>query len=77
MLNFKLKTVGKIMLEHELTEVVYDGMTNGLDAMFYSWKIYNNFNINIKEKLYDVILYNEKDCLIMKEIHRVLKNFIS
>jgi hypothetical protein len=70
MLNFKLKSVCNALSVNNLTDMMYDDMEDGLDAMYQAWKMYTNGDFVEYDKL---IRYNEKDCMVMKEIHRVLK----
>lgn len=72
MLDFKLKTVVDVMNNHKLTDIRWEEVTNGLDAMYSAWNIYTKKTPY--EGMRDIVRYNEKDCFALSEIHRVLKN---
>ena len=75
-LNFSLKTVAKNMKKYGLIRSTWnDDVTDGLDAMFYSWQQYNKLDdINNARNFKDVIKYNEIDCKTMYEILEYLKS---
>lgn len=76
MLNFKLKSVGRALVANGLTTQSWDGIDNGLDAMYLAWKLYEEHRdaeADMRELLKDIIEYNEKDCLMMKEVHEALR----
>lgn len=73
MLDFKLKTVIRAMQKNNMTKLEWDGMDNGLDAMYLAWKLYQG--IESGDKMESIIKYNEKDCFALSEIHRVLWDY--
>jgi hypothetical protein len=75
-LNFSLKTVAKNMKKYGLIKSTWsDDVTDGLDAMFYSWQQYNKLDdIENAGNFKDVIKYNEMDCKTMYEILEYLKS---
>ena len=74
-LNFSLKTIAKAMNKHGMIESIWeDDITNGLDAMFFSWKEYlKNNNITQSGIFKNIIKYNEIDCKTTFEILQYLK----
>lgn len=67
--NFGLKSVATKMSDYKMIKTNWNNnkFSNGLDAMYNSWKSYIN-NSNINESLKEVIEYNEIDCKTMFEI---------
>ena len=71
--NFGLKSIATQMNKFGMIESNWTELdcTNGLDAMYYAWKIYVNkdnneiFNDNTYQ---DIIKYNEIDCKTLQEI---------
>ena len=76
--NFSLKNVGKGLSSLGLINTTWDdNITDGLNAMFLSYKEYNkNRIINSNNKMMnDVIKYNEIDCKILWDIFNLLKKY--
>jgi hypothetical protein len=74
-LNFSLKSVGKALYNLGLIKTIWsesDNVTNGLDAMFQAYLIYNDHNDHCKDRfkqeMKSIQSYNEIDCKIMWEI---------
>ena len=74
-LNFSLKTIAKKMYEYNMINTIWDDSDcmNGQDAMFKSWQMYTNNDIN-NSKYKDIIKYNEVDCKTMFEILNYLRD---
>ena len=74
-LNFSLKTIAKAMKSHKMIDSIWDDdISNGLDAMFLSWKEYIHNGDIFNSKIFkDVIKYNEIDCKTTYEILQYLK----
>jgi hypothetical protein len=79
-LNFKLKTIGKILYKHDMIETCWDiknDCCDGLNAMILGEMIYNSNSEDImKDKnMLDIIQYNEMDCRVLCDIHNLIKKY--
>ena len=73
-LNFSLKTIANKMYEYNMIETIWESdCVNGQDAMFKSWQMYTNKDIN-SNSFKDIIKYNEVDCKTMYDILNYLQN---
>ena len=74
-LDFSLKTVGKAMYKLKLIKTIwptrYTNISDGLNAMYEAYKIYN-INDDILKHMKPIIKYNEVDCKIMWDILNAL-----
>jgi hypothetical protein len=76
-LDFGLKTVGRAMRANGLTDLSWPPATvDGLEAMHHAWEHYTN-NALRDNALRDIAAYNETDCRMMLEVHRVLEKYIT
>lgn len=78
--DYKLKNVVKIMNYHNLINIKWDEVTDGLDAMILTWKydqiaLKNNIKLHQIKKFKSIIDYNKIDCQSMFEITNYLKKF--
>jgi hypothetical protein len=76
--NYSLKTVVKGLIKHDLIEFEaweegIDGVSNGLDAMYESYKIYKE-NDDVENKLMKVGKYNEIDVRALDKIIEYMRN---
>lgn len=77
--DFSLKSIGKALYQHQLIDVYWDSsldIENGLDAMYYAYKVYKRDDLTKKEimkKMCNIQKYNEVDCKIMWSILNVLR----
>lgn len=77
-LDFSLKTIAKALKEHKLIESFWDTdskCSNGLNAMIMANNLYllkkdNIINDNVMK---EIIHYNEIDCKVLWEIHKLIK----
>lgn len=81
-LNFKLKTIGKILYKHDMIETRWDinnECCDGLNAMVLGeilYSKYNNLENIMKDKnMLDIIQYNEMDCRVLCDIHNLIKKY--
>jgi uncharacterized protein YprB with RNaseH-like and TPR domain len=79
-LNFSLKNVAKAMHKHNMIDTIWDennSCNNGLNAMLYAYKLYNENNIitGNEELMKKIIEYNEVDCKVMYEMIKFLRTF--
>jgi putative phage-type endonuclease len=77
--DYKLKNVIKIMNQHNLINIKWDEISDGLEAMILTWKYNkiackNNIKLNQINKFKSIIDYNEIDCKSMFEIVNYLKH---
>ena len=77
-LNFSLKTIAKILYNHNLIKSTWNSSSpcsNGLNAMILANKLYDrNVIVNEEPVMKEIIYYNEIDCKVMYEIHNLIKN---
>ncbi len=74
-LNFSLKTIGNAMYNNNMIMTKWDSnsiCSNGLDAMFIAYNLYNNNIIN-NNIMKEIAHYNMIDCKIMWEILTYLR----
>ena len=71
--NYKLKEVVKVMNFHNLINIQWDEISDGLEAMILTWKYdeyckKNNISLTEHHKFKEIINYNEIDCKAMYEM---------
>ena len=79
-LDFSLKTIAKALKENNLIESFWDTeskCSNGLNAMIMANNLYllkkdNIINDNVMK---EIIHYNEIDCKVLWEIHKLMKSY--
>jgi hypothetical protein len=81
-LNFKLKTIGKILYKHDMIETCWDiknECCDGLNAMVLGEILYSKYNnledIMQDKNMLDIIQYNEMDCRVLCDIHNLIKKY--
>lgn len=70
--NFKLKTIGKALYNHNLIDTHYDDTnkcSDGLDASIMALQSYHDKNTIIMN---DIEKYNEIDCKLLYDLHNLL-----
>lgn len=76
-LNYSLKTVAKALKKHNLIESTWDTSSvcsNGLNAMILANNLYEtSTNIIDDPTMKEIIYYNEIDCKVLWEIHKLMK----
>ena len=73
---FKLKEIARAMYKHNMININWDGLNDGLVAMINAINYYNNNNINYKneEIMLDIKKYNLIDCKVLYEIINYIRN---
>jgi hypothetical protein len=77
-LDFSLKTIAKALNKHQLIDSVWDTTSqcsNGLNAMILANNLYekNLQDIDKEPIMKEIIYYNEIDCKVMLEIHKLIR----
>ena len=72
--NYSLKSIARSMYDNNMIDTCWDKdsvCSNGLNAMYYAYKIYkNDYNNDIMDS---IINYNEIDCKVMYEILKYIR----
>jgi len=80
-LNFSLKTIAKTLYNHKLIESTWNTSSpcsNGLNAMILANNLYDkDADVNIEPVMKEIIYYNEIDCKVMYEIHKLMRKLNS
>lgn len=80
--DFSLKSIAKALKNHNLIKSVWDtssACSNGLNAMILANNLYDkniinpNYKINNNCIMKEIIYYNEIDCKVMWEIHKLIR----
>jgi hypothetical protein len=73
--NYSLKTLIKALIKHGLVDfnLWEDDMSNGLDAMYESYKIYKE-DYDVEKKLIKIGKYNEIDVKALDKIIEYMRN---
>jgi hypothetical protein len=80
--DFSLKSIAKALKNHNLINSVWDTSStcsNGLNAMILANNLYDkniinpNYRINNDCIMKEIIYYNEIDCKVMWEIHKLIR----
>ena len=80
--DFSLKSIAKALKNHNLINSVWDtssACSNGLNAMILANNLYDkniinpNYKINNNCIMKEIIYYNEIDCKVMWEIHKLIR----
>jgi hypothetical protein len=80
--DFSLKSIAKALKNHNLIKSVWDTSSpcsNGLNAMILANNLYDknitntNYIINNEDVMKEIIYYNEIDCKVMWEIHKLIR----
>lgn len=80
--DFSLKSVAKALNKHNLIKSVWDtssACSNGLNAMILANNLYDKniinekYAINNEPIMKEIIYYNEIDCKVMWEIHKLIR----
>ena len=79
-LNYSLKTVAKALKKHKLIDSIWDTTSecsNGLNAMILANNLYDSLTNNIINNsiMKEIIYYNEIDCKVLWEIHKLMKKY--
>ena len=70
--NFKLKSIGNALYKYGLIQTNYNSdCTNGLDASISACKLYNE-GYKYNKVMKDIENYNEIDCKLVYELHKLL-----
>ena len=77
-LDFSLKTIAKALNKHKLIDSVWDTSSpcsNGLNAMILANNLYEKNYVDIESEpiMKEIIYYNEIDCKVMWEIHKLIR----
>jgi len=77
-LNYSLKTIAKALKKHKLIDSTWDTTSvcsNGLNAMILANNLYDSSSNNIINDpiMKEIIYYNEIDCKVLWEIHKLMK----
>ena len=77
-LNYSLKTIAKALKKHKLIDSTWDTnsvCSNGLNAMILANNLYDSLTNNIINDpiMKEIIYYNEIDCKVLWEIHKLIK----
>ena len=78
--NFSLKNIANEMYKNNFIKTIWDDndISNGLDAMYMGWEIYqNNDNVKNSTVMKNIIKYNEIDCKVVYEIVNYLRNYLN
>jgi predicted RecB family nuclease len=74
--NFKLKNIATALYKHKMIDTCYssNNCTNGLDASINALQLYNSNQKNISSHpiMQDIQNYNEIDCKLVYEFHKLL-----